>query len=163
MTAMWLGIHAPERVDRLVLCCTSAALGPASAWAERAALVRARGTEAVADAVLARWVTPDWAATHRARHAQLRAMIAATPAEGYAAACAAIEHMAIEDDLPRIAAPTLVIAGADDPATPPDHGAHIAARVPGATMAVVPHSAHLANVEQPAEVTDLILGHLRVA
>ena len=32
MVAMWLAVHAAERVDRLVLCCTSARLGPASMW-----------------------------------------------------------------------------------------------------------------------------------
>jgi 3-oxoadipate enol-lactonase len=160
MIGMWLGIHAPERVDHLALLCTSAALGPPSAWAERAALVRAEGTEAVADAVVARWVTPGYAARHPEHVARLRAMIAATPAEGYASACAAIETMDIEDDLGRIAAPTLVIAGADDPATPPDHAARIAARIPDARMAVVPDSAHLANLQQPDEVNGLLLRHL---
>ncbi len=163
MTAMWLGIHAPERVDRLVLCCTSAKLGPPSGWAERARLVREHGTGAVAATVVARWLTPAYAVTHPAEVARLRAMIAATPPEGYAGCCAAIEHMDLEGDLHRIEAPTLVVAGADDPATPPDHAARIAARVPGARMAVVPHSAHLANLEQPGEVTDLIVRHLRVA
>jgi 3-oxoadipate enol-lactonase len=160
MVAMWLGIHAPERVDRLVLCCTSARLGPPEGWAQRAALVRAEGTAAVADAVVARWLTPGYAALRPALQRRLRAMIAATPAEGYAACCEAIEHMELEDDLGRIVAPTQVIAGADDPATPPDHGARIAARVPGARMAVVPDSAHLANLQQPDEVNGLILRHL---
>jgi len=71
--------------------------------------------------------------------------------------------MDLEDELHRIIAPTLVIAGADDPATPPDHGARIAARIPGARMAVIPHAMHLANIERPAEVTDRIVAHLRVA
>jgi len=161
MTAMWMGINAPQRVDRLVLCCTSAKLGPPEGWAERARLVREQGTAAVADAVVARWLTPGYAARHPDVRRRLREMIASTPAEGYAGCCAAIEHMDLEPELDRIAAPTLVIAGAEDPATPPDHGARIAARVPGARMAVVPDSAHLANIQQPAEVSSLILRHLR--
>ena len=152
---------APERVDHLVLCCTSAKLGPPETWAERARLVREQGTGAVADAVVARWLTPGYAAAHPELRQRLRAMIAATPPEGYAACCEAIEHMDLEPELDRIAAPTLVIAGADDPATPPDHGARIAARVPGARMAVVPDSAHLANIQQAAEVSSLILRHLQ--
>lgn len=163
MIAMWLAIHAPERVDRLVPCCTSAKLGPPEAWAERAALVRAQGTEAVTDAVVARWLTPGYAAEHPDLVRRLRATIAATPAEGYAGCCAAIEHMDIEDDLGRIGSPTLVIAGGDDPATPPDHGARIAARIPGAQMSVVADAAHLANLQQPEEVTGLILRHLLAA
>lgn len=157
MTGMWLGAHAPSRVDRLVLCCTSAQLGPAQQWAERAAAVRAGGTAAVADAVVARWLTPAYAAAHPSVVASLREMIASTPAEGYAAACAAIETMDQRADLPRITAPTLVLAGADDPATPPPHAELIAAAVPGARLAVLPHAAHLATYERADAVTSLIL------
>jgi 3-oxoadipate enol-lactonase len=160
MTSMWLGIHAPERIDRLVLCCTSAKLGPPEMWSQRAALVRAEGTAAVADAGVTRWITPSFAARNPDFARRLRAMIAATPAEGYASACAAIEHMDLTDELASITAPTFVIAGAEDPSTPPDHGARIAARIPGARMAVVPDSAHLANLQQPDVVNALILRHL---
>lgn len=163
MIALWLATHAPERVDRIVPCCTSAKLGPPQMWRDRAAAVRAGGTEAVADGVLARWVSPVWAAVHPEEYGRLRDMIASTPAEGYVGGCAAIEVMDQEPDLERIVAPTLVIAGADDPATPPDHGARIAARIPGARMAVIPHAMHLANIEQSAQVTERIVGHLRVA
>jgi 3-oxoadipate enol-lactonase len=163
MIAMWLATHAPERVDRVVLCCTSAKLGPPSMWQERAALVRAQGTEAVADAVVARWVSPQWAAAHPQEYRRLREMVASTPAEGYAGCCAAIEVMDQEASITAITAPTLVIAGADDPSTPPDHGARIAARIRGARMAVIPQAMHLANIEQADRVTERIVGHLRVA
>ncbi|MFI7543985.1 3-oxoadipate enol-lactonase [Actinoplanes sp. NPDC049599] len=157
MTAMWLAAHAPERVDRLLLFCTSALLGPPSGWAERAATVRAAGTGAVAGAVVDRWLTPAYAAAHPAERDRLREMIAATPAPGYAGACAAIEEMDLRPDLPRIVAPTLVVAGADDPATPPEHGAAIAAAVPGARLEVVPAAAHLASWEQAGAANRLIL------
>ncbi|MEV1287354.1 3-oxoadipate enol-lactonase [Micromonospora sp. NPDC049679] len=160
MVGMWLAAHAPQRVDRLVLCCTSARLGPPEAWAERARTVRAQGTAAVADAVVQRWFTPAYAARHSPRIAAMRAMVAATPAEGYASCCTAIQEMDLVPALPRITAPTLVIAGADDPATPPVHASTIAGHLAGARVTVVPDAAHLANVEQPDRVTDLILEHL---
>jgi 3-oxoadipate enol-lactonase len=163
MTTLWLAIHAPERVDRIVPCCTSAKLGPPQMWRDRAALVREQGTAVVADATVARWVTPPWAAAHPEEHRRLRDMVASTPAEGYAGCCGAIEVMDQEDELERIVAPTLVIAGAEDPATPPDHGARIVARIPGARMAVIPDAMHLANIEQADQVTERILDHLRVA
>ena len=157
MTAMWLAAHAPGRVDRLVLLCTSALLGPPSGWAGRAAEVRAEGTGAVADAVLARWLTPAYAAAHPGELRRLRDMVAATPPIGYAGACAAIEEMDLRPDLPGIVAPTLVVAGADDPATPPEHGAAIAAGVPGARLELVAGAAHLASWEQAETVNRLIL------
>jgi 3-oxoadipate enol-lactonase len=160
MTAMWLGIHAPERLHRLVLLCTSAQLGPPETWADRAAVVRAQGTEAVADAGVGRWLTEGFRAEHPDTAAWLRDMIAGTPDAGYAAACAVIEHMDLTAGLPSIPAPTLVIAGAQDPATPPEHAERIVAAVPDARLEVLDPAAHLANVEQPDAVTRLMLEHL---
>jgi 3-oxoadipate enol-lactonase len=159
MTAIWLAIYAPARVDRLVLSFTSARLGPPSVWAERAALVREQGTEAVADAGLARWLTDDFIARDAAQAARLRAMIVATPDEGYAACCEVIERMDLEAQLPAIAAPTRVIVGRRDPATPPEHGRRIAAAIPGARLDEL-DTAHLGNVQEPARYSELVLAHL---
>ena len=160
MTGMWLAINAPERLDRLVLLCTSAHLGPPETWRERAETVRAQGTEAVADAGIGRWLTERFRAEHPDTAARLREMIAATPDSGYAACCAVIEHMDLTPGLAGISAPTLIIAGAQDPTTPPEHGERIAAAVPDARLEVLDPAAHLANVEQPEAVTRLILEHL---
>jgi 3-oxoadipate enol-lactonase len=160
MVGMWLAIHAPERVDRLVLCCTSARLGPPEMWVQRAATVRADGVEAIADAGIERWLTPAFMERSPAVTAQVRAMLVATPAEGYAACCGAIERMDLVPELGAITAPTLVIAAADDPATPPEHGERIAANVPGARLVIVDDARHLATVERPQAMTDLIAGHL---
>jgi len=160
MVGMWLGANAPERIERLVLICTSAHLPPAEGWAERAAKVRAAGTvEVVADAVAARWLTPAYAESHPELVAELRAMLVATDPNGYAAACGAIERMDLRDQLGRITAPTLVISGAGDEATPPEHQELIAASIPGARLETV-EAAHLAAVERPARVNELIADHL---
>jgi 3-oxoadipate enol-lactonase len=160
MTGMWLGIHAPERLDRLVLLCTSAQLGPPETWSDRAAVVTAQGTEAVAEAGVGRWLTPGFRDAHPETAEWLRDMIAATPDAGYAACCAVIEHMDLTAGLPSIPAPTLAIAGAQDPATPPEHAERIVAAIPDARLEVLDPAAHLANVEQPEAVTRLILEHL---
>jgi 3-oxoadipate enol-lactonase len=160
MISMWLGIHAPERVDRLALCCTSARLGPPEGWAERAALVRRKGTQVLAASVVERWLTPAHRDAHPDLVSRLRAMVAATPAEGYAGCCAAIEHMDLRGELSRVTAPTLVIAGEEDPASPPEHGELIASLVPGARLEVVEGAAHLANLERPEALTALLLGFL---
>ncbi len=164
MTGIWLGVHASDRVASLVLCCTSAKLGPPEMWAERARTVRAEGTAAVAAAGVSRWLTPGYAERHPDRAEFLRAMIAAVPAEGYAACCGVIERMDLLDLLPKITAPTLVIAGADDPATSPEeHARPIAEGIPGARLEVVADAAHLGSYEQPARFGRLILDHLERA
>jgi 3-oxoadipate enol-lactonase len=160
MVGMWLAINAPERIDRLVLCCTSARLGPPEMWAQRAATVRADGVEAIADAGIERWLSPAFMERNPAVTAEVRAMLVATPAEGYAACCGAIERMDLLPELGAISAPTLVIAAAEDPATPPEHGERIAANVPGARLAIVDDARHMATIERPQAMTDLIAGHL---
>jgi 3-oxoadipate enol-lactonase len=163
MVSMWLAAHAPDRVDRLVLCSTSALFGPPEIWAERAALVRRSGMEAVAGAVIARWFTPTFAVARPDVIAATRAELLATPAEGYAACCGAIERMDLRADLSSIRAPTLVIAARDDPSTPPQHAEVIAAGIPGARLVVLERGAHLVNVETPEVVTEVILEHLAPA
>jgi 3-oxoadipate enol-lactonase len=161
MVSMWVAAHAPERVARLVVCSSSALLGPPEAWAERAALVRRSGMEAVADAVVARWFTPAFAAARPDVVAPVRADLAATPPAGYAACCEVVGAMDLRADLGSIRAATLVIGAAHDPSTPPEHARAIAAGIPGARLVVLPDGAHLVNLETPDVVTALISGHLR--
>ncbi|MDI5980361.1 3-oxoadipate enol-lactonase [Amycolatopsis magusensis] len=157
MTGMWLGAHAPERLSSLVLCCTSAKLGPPEMWADRIRAVRESGTESLASAVVGRWVTP---AFDPERRAELERMVASTPDEGYAGCCAAIEVMDLTGELAGITVPTLVISATEDPSTPPPHGKAIAEAIPGARYAEVRGAAHLGNVERPDEFSELILARL---
>jgi 3-oxoadipate enol-lactonase len=162
MIGMWLASHAPARIQRLVLVCTSAYLPPAEAWTQRAATVREAGSpEAVADAVIARWFTEPYVRERPDVVARHRAMIADTSAEGYAGCCEAIAIMDLRPGLPRIVAPTLVIGAEQDPATPPEHVRTIAAGIPGARLEILDPAAHLSSVERSAEVTQLIVDHLK--
>jgi 3-oxoadipate enol-lactonase len=155
MVGMAIAASQPDRVRRLALLCTSAFLPPARLWHDRAEAASTRGTGAIADAVTERWFTPGFA--DRDRFVE---MMASIPDDGYAACCAAIETMDLRPVLGDITAPTLVIAGAEDAATPPEHGRLIADAVPGARFEVVAGAAHLAGVERPDVVTDLLLDHL---
>jgi 3-oxoadipate enol-lactonase/4-carboxymuconolactone decarboxylase len=156
-TAVWIAAHAPERVERLVACFTSAYFGPPDPWLARVATVRAEGVDAVADAILDRWFTDRVDPDLRAR---MREMIVATPPEGYAAATEVVAHLDLREDLGRITAPTLVISGSEDPACPPDIGRALAAGIPGAEFVELEGAAHLGNLERPEAVTDLLRTHL---
>ena len=153
---MWLGANAPERLDRLVLAGTSAYFGPPERWVERAELVRAEGIEPIADATMGRWFTPAFAGT-----APFREALVGDPREGYAACCERSEDWDFRGELgSRSRAPTLVLVGSDDPATPPSDAQTIADGIPGATLTVLPGAAHLLNVEQPDAFNEALLGHL---
>jgi 3-oxoadipate enol-lactonase len=160
MISMWVAAHAPERVDRLVLCCTSALLGPPESWLERAAIVRAGGVEAVADAVLERWFSPAFTRAHPDVIDRVRATLIATPREGYAGCCEAVAAMDLTGALPSITAPTLVISAAEDPSIPPEHGRRIADLIPGARFELIPGARHIVSVERADLVTALIDGFL---
>jgi 3-oxoadipate enol-lactonase len=161
MVGQWLAINAPERIDRLILLCTAAYLPPASDWRARAATVREAGTpEIVADAVLGRWFTPAYASSHHDIVSRYRAMICGVDPEGYAGCCEAIADMDLRAGLAGITAPTLVVAGRQDPSIPSKHGEAIASAIPGARIEILDPGAHLASVERADAVTALIAEHL---
>jgi 3-oxoadipate enol-lactonase/4-carboxymuconolactone decarboxylase len=159
MTAMWLAAHHPERIARLALLCTSAHLPPKQGWLERANTVRRHGMSAIADAVVARWTTPGLAERDPDLVARLVAMLTSVDPESYAQCCEAIATLDLRADLGRIAAPTLVISGAADLATPPDHGELIADGVRGSRLEIVGPAAHLATYEQSGPIGALLLEH----
>lgn len=151
--AVWLAAHAPHRVTSLLPCFTSAYFGPPDPWLERAATVRAQGVGAISEAVLERWFTDAIDPDLRAR---MKAMMEATPGDGYAAAVEVVGRLDLRSELSAVSAPTLVISGAEDPATPPELGRALAAGIAGAEFVVLPGAAHLGNVERPDEFTELI-------
>lgn len=160
MVGMALALRAPKRVDRLVLCSTAAYLGPPEGWLERARLVRAEGTSSIAESVLGRWFTEEFRNERPATVAHFREQLEATPRDGYAACCEAIATWDARDRIGTIAAPTLVVVGAEDPATTTKHAELIAAGIPGARLEVIPDGAHLVNVEQPDAFDWALLEHL---
>ena len=160
MVGMWLAEQAPERLKRMVLVCTSAKLGPREMWDARIATVRDGGTATQAGPAVDRWFTEDFRAANPEAVALAEDMVIGTPDEGYLGCCIAIRDMDLTEGLPSITVPTLVIAGAQDKSTPPDHAERIATAVPGARLEVLDPGAHLVAVEQPDRVTDLIIDHL---
>jgi len=164
MTAQALAARRPDRVRGLVLMATSAYMP--HGWEERAATVRSRGMGAIVDAVLARWFTPGFAAAHPDAVAPHRERFVAMQAEGYAACCGAIGAMDLRPSNPSIEAPTLIVAGADDPATPVAMMEEIRGRIPDAELVVLPRAAHILAVERADAVNahlGAFLGRLQAA
>jgi 3-oxoadipate enol-lactonase len=162
MVGMRLAAREPHRVHRLAVLCTSAKTEP-QGFLDRAAAVRADGTEPIAPAVVSRWLTPPYAAEHPDLVARLEAMIAGCDDEGYAACAEVVAGIDLREDLARITAPTLVIGGGEDQALPPEHQRAIFEGIQGSQLEVLSPGAHLVNLEQPLRVTGLLLGHFDAA
>jgi pimeloyl-ACP methyl ester carboxylesterase len=141
----------------VVAFCVTARTASPDAWLARAARVREQGIGAIRDLVLERWGYVG----HRPDLAQwIVAQLLATSDEGYAATCEAMAYLDLESDLGSVRAPTLIVAGADDPSAPPAAGEAIAAAIPGGQVHTVAGSAHLLNREQPRAATRLITEHV---
>ena len=159
MTAQALAVRYPDRIESLVLMATSAWL-PAGDWDERARLVEAQGMAAMVDVVMGRWFMPDTVALAPEVVKPVRDRFLALEPRGYAACCRAIRDMDLRERIGAITAPTLVIAGEDDPATPLEMLEDVQARIPGATLFVVPEAAHLVAIEQPEMVNSKLRAFL---
>jgi len=158
--ALWVAAHAPDRVERLVLCCTRPAFPPPEQWADRAALVRAQGTAPLLDVLMGRWFSPSFEDTDGAMRRRVDGMLRTVDPEAYAGCCEALGAMDQTAVLAAVVAPTLVVGGAHDPVSPPADAAALATGIAGSALVVLSGAAHLANIEQPARFTEAVLSHL---
>jgi 3-oxoadipate enol-lactonase len=159
MVGQWLGAHAPQRLRKLVLANTSARIGPPELWNARIDTVRREGMAGIVEPLLARWLTPEFGARSPAAVDKLRDMLLGIDPDGYVASCAAVRDMDQRAAAPRIAVPTLVIAGTHDAATPPADGRFLAESIGGARYVELP-AAHLSNVEAEGAFTRALVGFL---
>lgn len=152
---IWLGANEPDRFGRLALCDTSARIGNPDIWNTRAAAIRAGGMPAIVSATIERWFTPAFIARAPEEIAFVRRMILDTPPQGYIACCEAIRDTDLTADGPRVTAPTLVISGGHDSATPPAQGRQLASMIRGARYLELSAS-HLSNIEAEPQFTSAL-------
>jgi 3-oxoadipate enol-lactonase/4-carboxymuconolactone decarboxylase len=158
MIAQAIAARAPARVTSLILCDTALAIPPPEMWRTRAATVRAEGIAAIADATLARWVSPAYLASPTGRG--LRATLLRTSPEGYAAAADALAIADLTRTTSALRLPALVIVGERDPSTPLASAEALRDAIPGAELVVIPGAAHIPLVEHAGAVTDAMRSFL---
>jgi 3-oxoadipate enol-lactonase len=163
VVAQWLAIYHPGRVARVVLADTAARIGADAMWNERIAAIRAGGMQAVRDAVLGRFLTAPFRERHRDVTRRLGETLEAIPAQGYIAACEALRDADLRLVAGSIQAPTLVVVGALDVATPPEQAYELHSMIAGSALVEIPHAAHLANVEQPDVFNERVLAFVTAA
>ena len=162
MIGIWLGIHAPARIDRLVLAHTAARIGPVSMWNERIATVETHGIKAISDVAMRRWFTSAFIARQPEIVGELKRAMERNNARGYVFCCAAIRDADFRGRLDAIRSPTLVLSGARDAATTSVDADHLQRRIAGARRIKL-DAAHLSNYETPDEFTGALLDFLGAA
>jgi 3-oxoadipate enol-lactonase len=160
MVGQWLGANAPERVDKLILSNTNFYYADKGPWADRIKFVRDKGLAQLVDPNMERWFTKEFRARAPQTMARMKEMFLTTNPAGYIASCEAIRDMDFRASNPRVRAPTLVIVGTQDPATPPAAGEAIAQQIKGAKLAAL-DAAHISNMEQPKLYTETVIDFLQ--
>lgn len=158
-TGMWLGLHAPERLQKLILCNTAARIGNSEMWNARIQAVRTTGMSSVSDAIVGRWFSERFRAGASEFIAATKKMIERANPEGYVANCVAVGDYDVRTSLGGIRVPTLVIAGALDAATTPEDGRYIAEQIRGAKYIEL-EAAHLSNIEQASPFNEAAMNFL---
>jgi 3-oxoadipate enol-lactonase len=159
ITALWLAVHAPDRVRSLVMANTGARIGSVEFWDTRMALVRERGMAAAADIAIPNWFTEGFRTREPDAVRPFRHDIESTPLEGYLGCCAAMREEDLRDALGAVRCPVLAIAGAVDRSTPRELLQFVHARIPGSQLVML-QAAHISNVEQEAAFNDALVAFL---
>jgi 3-oxoadipate enol-lactonase len=160
MDGQWLGANAADRIERLVLANTNFYYADKTPWSDRIKFVREKGLAAFVDTNMERWFTKAFRERAPQQIERMKQMFLASNRDGYAACVEAIRDMDFRASNLGIATPTLVIVGAQDPATPPSYGEEIARQIKGAKLVSL-DAAHISNVEQPAAFSKAVLDFLQ--
>lgn len=160
MIAMRVAATYSDKVQGLVVCDSAMTIGTRELWSDRIATVERDGMSAIAESVLARWVSPGFRERRPADFAGWRNMLERCPPQGYAASCAAVRDADLSADAPAIRAPTLVVVGDHDVPTPPEAARMLSRAIPGARLKEVAGAGHVPAIEQPETLAALIHDHL---
>jgi 3-oxoadipate enol-lactonase len=166
MIGQCFALAHPGVFQSMILADTTSRRPPNAAqmWGERIEIAKTQGMGALVEGTLSRWFTDPFRAAHPEVMQRIGAIIAATPAAGYAGCGAAISAIDVTDRLKEIQCPTLVIVGEDDPGTPVAAAQAIHANLPGSRLVVLPQASHLSNIEQDGAYNRAMLDFLaRVA
>ncbi len=156
LVGLWLSIHAPQKIVSLVLANTGARIGTREGWDERIAAVQSHGLAPIAQSALGRWFTPGYRLEHPDEMNQICNMIERTSPEGYIGCCGVLRDTDLRSELSAIEIPCLVVTGSDDPATPPQDGHALHARLRNSTYLEL-QASHLSAWERSADFAGAIL------
>jgi 3-oxoadipate enol-lactonase/4-carboxymuconolactone decarboxylase len=160
MISLSIAAGHPERVEQLVVACSSAQMAPGQYWLDRATMVRADGLGPLREEILERWFSPDFLSSHAPLVERFGDQLTAVDPESYAAGCDALATADLTSQLATIAAPTLILAGALDQAALPLRGLELQVAIPNAALQVLAGAAHLANLERPEAFVEAVLSQL---
>lgn len=162
MTALGMGLHAPDRIDRIV-CAAARADGPPAfvqSWDDRMAVIDKNGVEGLWEGSLGNWLTPAFRDASPEMVRVMNAEFLKTTADGYRGCAAALKGLDYLKDLPNLNVPTLFVSGSEDKGAPPAVMEAMSAAARHGTYVMVPEAGHIVNVNAPDAFLDAVLPFL---
>jgi 3-oxoadipate enol-lactonase len=165
MIGQTVALKYPDLLLSLTLSNTSSCYGPAALpfWETRSNTALSQGMTPLVAPSLERWFTAPFRAAQPVLMQQAMQWVLDTPANGYAACCMAIAALDTTARLKELTMPVLVIAGADDAATPPAASELIHAQIPHSELLILRSAAHISSVEQASKWTHAVQEFLTAA
>lgn len=153
MTALGLGLTAPDRIESVVCSAGRADAPPpfVQSWVDRLAVLDDAGIPKIWEGTVDKWLSEDTRRDHPDREDMLRAEFLKTTPVGYRGCAEALKRLDYLKDLGEMTRPTLFVAGSDDGGAPPATMQAMSAACPGSEYVEVPNAKHLANVDRPKE------------
>lgn len=165
MTALGMGIRAPERIDRII-CTAARADNPApfqQNWDDRIAIIKEKGVEGLWQGSLGVWLTPEFQEADPETVATMKTDFLKTTDEGYRGCAMALKELDYLKDLGSLDIPILFIAGSEDKGAPPDTMREMAATAKHGEFVLLQDAGHIINVNQPEAFSLAIMGFLGMA
>jgi 3-oxoadipate enol-lactonase len=160
LTGQWLGIHAPERLNKLILCNTAVKIGNKEGWNTRIETVQKNGLDSIVSGTQERWFTSEFVTENNAEVDTVLATFVQTPLAGYSSCCAAVRDANFTDEVSKISVPTLIISGTEDLVTTVKDGNFLMEKIPNSILATL-KTAHISNIEKADDFTKLLIEFIK--
>ena len=160
LTGQWLGIHAPERLNKLILCNTAVKIGNAEGWNSRIETVQKNGLDSIVSGTLERWFTPEFVTQNKTEVDSVLSKFVQTPLAGYISCCAAVRDADFTVEVSKISVPTLIISGTEDLVTTIKDGDFLMGKIPNSILATL-KTAHISNIEKADDFTKLLIEFIK--
>lgn len=160
LTGQWLGIHVPERLNKLILCNTALKIGSAEGWNTRIAAVQKNSLKSIVSGTQERWFTSEFVAENKSEVDAVLDKFLQTPLAGYCSCCAAVRDADFTNEVSKISVPTLIIAGTEDLVTTVNDGDFLMKKIPNSILTAL-KAAHISNIEIAYDFTKLLLEFIK--
>lgn len=159
--ALEVALAKPDGLRGIAVCCAVGRFGTEDAWRERAETVRGAGTGALIDFAAKRWFAEGFALRESETVGAIMNDLLHCDDEAYSALCEALATWDCSSDAAHISVPSIVISGELDPATTPAEGAALSEVMADSRFVTIPGASHLAPVEEPEVMAQLIKALVR--